>query len=163
MNKGFVKNTPAKKQFTPVWNWAVQNRAKFDRIMDLGPYSVYGEWMVGMHGIRYNRLPDWFIAYDVYDYEKHHFLGRNIARSMLTEYGFSVPPVLSTASFKNPEEIHPLTESCCLWASDQRVEGIYIRIGDDTITHRFKMVRSDFARGLPEFGGDGKLIKNQLA
>ena len=162
MNKGFVKNTPAKKQFTSVWNWAHDNRHKFDQIMEQGPYSVYGEWMAGRHGMAYTRLPDWFIAYDVYDYERRHFLGPEIARRMLADCGFSIPCLYRNVPFKTPEEIHPLTETGSLWA-DGKVEGIYIRVGEEIITHRFKMVRQGFERNVPQFGNNGKLIKNQVA
>ena len=163
VNKGFVKNTPAKKQFTSVWNWTVENRSKFDQIMEQGPYSVYGEWMVGRHGMKYDRLPDWFIAYDVYDQEQQHFLGYNIARPLLTECGFCVPARIYSGNFiVNSEGFYGLmTEWNSAWA-DEKMEGIYIRVGEEIVTHRFKMVRSDFERNVPQFGGNRKLIKNQV-
>ncbi len=165
MNKGFVKNTPAKKQFTSVWNWTVDNRSKFDKIMEQGQYSVYGEWMVGRHGMAYTRLPDWFVAYDVYDQERQHFLGYDVARPLLIECGFCVPPEIYVAGNRlaNSGEFHVLMTECFSEWADGKVEGIYIRVGAEIITHRFKMVRSDFERNVPQFGEDGKIIKNQVA
>lgn len=66
LRKGYVKETAAKKQFASIWGWFYNHKKAFEHINKLGPYSVYGEWCVAQHGIAYTKLPDWFIAYDLY-------------------------------------------------------------------------------------------------
>lgn len=162
LRKGYVKETAAKKQFASVWNWWYSNRKKFEFIARCGSFSVYGEWCVAQHGIYYNTLPDWFIAYDIYDYEKRLWLDPKLARAFLHDAGFITPKVVSQGEFdggyENLEEWANLKSQ---WSED-KAEGIYIKVYNDTqTTHRFKMVREDFKRG--SLWNPKKLTKNKLA
>jgi hypothetical protein len=33
----------------------------------LGDLVLFGEWCASFHTVRYDALPDWFLAFDVYD------------------------------------------------------------------------------------------------
>ncbi len=148
LRKGYVKDTAAKKQFASVWNWWYDHKETFEHLAGVGPYSVYGEWCVAQHGIHYTRLPDWFIAYDIYDYDRHLWLPPLRARTLLEAAGFVVPTLRFWGNFEgeyvNLEDWANLPSA---WA-DGKAEGIYVKIADDKqITHRFKMVREDFVRG----------------
>lgn len=156
LKKGFVKNTAAKKQFTSLWNWFYENKAKFEA---LEGYTVFGEWMLAQHGIHYNRLPDWFIAYDLYDYNKDYFLSPVESRRILTAAGFFVPVLRFQGEFEGTYgDLEELANLPSLWADDKS-EGIYIKLCDgEKITNRFKMVREDFQRG--KFWNPEELRKN---
>ena len=156
IHKGFVKNTAAKKQFASIWNWFYKNEEKFKAV---APYSVYGEWMVAQHGINYTRLPDWFIAYDLYDPERDLFLSPVEARKLLTAAGFYVPVIRFQGVFEGGySELEELANLPALWA-DSKAEGIYIKVCDgEKLLHRFKMVREDFQRGI--FWDKKQLKKN---
>lgn len=93
-----MKN-PSTKQFAQTWNWMYDNKKSFDRLLSLGPYSVYGEWMVQQHGLIYDKLPSWFIVYDVFDYEKRHFLDTWKANEILRDCGFHVIECVIECSF----------------------------------------------------------------
>ena len=156
LNKGNIKNTAAKKQYAPIWNWYYENKDKF---VDL-PYVVYGEWMWAKHGIDYTNLPDYFIAFDLYDYENKFFLDPNKTRNILQERGFIVPPLLFKGKVKTYEELAALYECKSEYSKDLR-EGVYIKIGDgQRMTYRYKMVRPDYVRG--KFWNPDKLTKNNL-
>ena len=161
LRKGYVKNTPAKKQFAPVWNWFYDKKDQISDLLSNGTWSLYGEWMMGRHGMSYETLPEWFILYDIYDYHHGWFLAPRTVHGLARRYGFTTPPVLFQGKVESPDDLCPFTQKEALWASE-RVEGAYIRVGDELVSHRFKMVREDFQRGLPQFGEDGKLIKNQV-
>lgn len=147
LRKGFFKDTPAKKQFVPIWGWFYKHKENFEKLSDLlGPVSVYGEWMLQIHGMIYDSLPDWFLAYDVYDYEVKKFLDPKIAIESLIESGFSVVPNLQIG-IKSYEELEELTKEKSLFSSSAR-EGIYIKTSDGKYQDkRFKMVRQDFVQG----------------
>lgn len=68
LKKGYQKkNTPAKIQFRSAWNWLHKNHKDLKKVIKRhGELTIYGEWMYFQHSINYDRLPDWFIAYDVY-------------------------------------------------------------------------------------------------
>lgn len=162
LRKGYEKDTPAKKQFASTWNWFYQNEERLKELLSHGTWSVYGEWMVGRHGMAYTSLPDWFIPYDIYDYHHNWFLGPATAHKLFKDHGFTPPPVLIHDQLESPQDFEELTHHQSEWG-EGKVEGIYIRVGYEIVQHRFKMVRADFERGLPQFDEQGKIIKNQLA
>ena len=148
LRKGFVKETAAKKQFASVWNWVYEKKEKFIQLSEMGSYSVYGEWCVAQHGIHYTGLPDWFIAYDIYDYEKNVFLSPPIARKMLSDLGFHIPHLFHQGIYDGDYESLEVLANKVSTLSTSKVEGIYIKVYDSgVITNRFKMVREDFKRG----------------
>lgn len=173
LSKGYYKDTPAKEQFRPMWNWFYANQEKFEKLIEaLGNVSVYGEWCLGQHGLEYDKLPDWFVAYDVYDYEVEKFLNPLTARKYLQECGFTVPRALLQTDLNGSiNKNYPLMGYEALaqyahypspWAKDgAQAEGIYVKTFDDEFTvSRFKMVRPSFVRGAlwsPE-----KLSRNSL-
>lgn len=162
LNKGYVKQTAAKKQFASVWTWFYENENKFKSLSDIGPYSVYGEWCVAQHGIPYLNLPDWFIAYDIYNYEKDYFLSPPNARELLCSLGFKMPQLHLMGHFDGGyEELEQFANGISPYALGHKVEGIYLKVYDEKqITHRFKMVREDFVRGA--FWDPKTLNKNQV-
>lgn len=172
LNKGYFKNTPAKEQFRPMWNWFYDNVHKFENLNIHGPYSVYGEWCLGQHGLEYNQLPDWFIAYDLYHQEEEKFMNPLLAREILQECGFTVPKSLlqtdlSGCISKNYplmgyEALAQYTHYPSQWTKDNaQSEGIYVKTFDsDYVVNRFKMVRPSFVRGA--LWSPDKLSRNSL-
>lgn len=161
LSKGCTKNTAAKKQFSNIWNWFYKNKKRFEALAKKGPFSIFGEWCWAQHGIIYNQLPDWFIAYDVYNYEQSKFVAPCIAREMLQDLEFVTPTLIFQGRFNDGYD--QLTE----WAerkssfSDSQAEGIYIKTSDEKwVLQRFKMVRSGFERG--KFWNPKQLKKNQI-
>lgn len=162
LNKGYVaKNTPAKKQFRPLWNWYYDHANNFKKLAELsGDCAVYGEWMLMQHGIYYDALPSLFIAYDLYDYEQDRFLPTKVARQYFAEAGFVTPPLLFQGKIDSYEQLAKLYEEKSHFSSEKR-EGIYLRVnGVNRLEHRFKMVRPDFRQG--SLFSD-ILLKNKLA
>jgi len=162
LNKAYSKNTAAKKQFASIWNWFYKNKDKFKRLASMGPYSVYGEWCIAQHGIFYNKLPDWFIAYDIYNYEQDKFISPVLARVWLNDLGFSTAPLIFQGQFIDGYD------ELAAWAklpskfSDSDSEGIYLKIYDDEqVLNRFKMVQPNFERG--KFWNPKAYTKNELA
>ena len=149
LRKGYYKgDSAAKMQFASVWNWWYDNKEKFVALADSGPYSIFGEWMIAQHGIHYTRLPDWFIAYDIYDWAQGFWMAPPMARALLQKLGFCVPPFFWQGQYGGDyTNLEGYANADSPWA-DSKVEGIYVKVYDDEkITHRFKMVREDFARG----------------
>lgn len=149
LRKGFQKDTPAKKQFAPIWTWFYKNRSKFEKLEVIaGSVGVYGEWMVQQHGMVYDHLPDWFIAYDLYDYEQGKFLEPQAAIQCLVDAGFAVVPVLKVGVVESYEELEALAGGESPFAPGQQREGIYVKVSDGSWqTHRFKMIRQGFVQG----------------
>ena len=149
LRKNYYKKTAAKEQFRSIWGWFYGNKTKFEHINEHGPYSVYGEWCLAQHGIYYDNLPDWFIAYDIYDYEVKKFLAPPVARKLLENAGFSLPPILSPSAL-NYEHLESLTNLTSAWTkyNSHLVEGVYLKTyNDQYVIDRFKMVGQSYVRG----------------
>lgn len=147
LDKAYLKETAAKKQFRPVWNWGYLHRKNFAMLNQrFGyPVSVYGEWCFAVHTIRYTRLPEVFLAFDIYDLDKECWLARHISRPALEDAGFAVVHKL-----ERPADYQAAERLCQSQSQfgDEKREGVYVAVSQDgRIVSRFKMVRSDFIRG----------------
>ncbi len=149
IKKGYTPRTAASKQFASVFNWWHANKKKFVRLAKIaGPVSIYGEWMKAQHGMKYDLLPDWFIAYDLYDYEKSQFLDTGRAMSYLQESGFATAPILFRGDLTALEDLEPLANGRTEFSSTELREGVVVKTTDgEWTTHKFKMVRPGFKQG----------------
>lgn len=150
MRKGYVKKTPAKMQFTSVWNWFYTQRDRFQALESVCPGAgVYGEWMYAQHGLEYDCLPELFIAYDLYDYEASQFIRTDRAIDILRSCGFTTPPLLHAGSISDFVQLEEMTLQVSPWTTKGFREGVYVKASADGryITHRFKMVRQGFTQG----------------
>lgn len=164
LNKGYLKRTPAKMQFASIWNWFYENRDKFEKLnAALGfPGAIYGEWTVALHGIRYDNLPNYFFAFDIYDHQTGCFMDTGFARKVLEDAGFIIPPLLKKGRIDKWEELDVFMEDNSPFSSLDKREGIYVKVTDgEQVTKRFKMVRHDFIQGC--HWSKKQLRKNTLA
>lgn len=155
--------TPAKIQFAPLWNWFYENREKFVKLRELCGYepSVYGEWLYALHGIEYDVLPGYFMAYDLYDWEKNHFVQTKRARQLLMDVGFIITPLLHSGKVPSYEFLEKFMGEKSPFSTLDKREGLYIKVCDDEqVLHRFKWVRHDFIQGCR--WDERKITKNRL-
>ncbi len=158
LKKGYLKDTPAKKQFRPAWGWFYENKEKFEKLKG---YSVYGEWMWVVHGLKYDKLPSWFMAYELYDQENQKYLDPFVAAKMFDYAGFCTVPVLHRGKITDWSQLEKLANSPTQFTTNALREGICIKIGDGRfLTHRFKLVREGFVQG--GLWNEKELTKNKL-
>lgn len=158
------KETPAKKQFAAIWNWWYENEYKVKELSKLLGFvpTIYGEWLYARHTISYDRLPDYFVAFDVYRPEDACFLAPKIYRTALEEVGISVVPLVAQSNNGfSPSELIEFRNQPSPFSSTETREGIYLKVDDgQRIINRFKMVRPNFITD--NDWNDKELIKNKL-
>lgn len=160
LNKAYHKKTPAKMQFASVWNWWYNNRSMFESLLESGPFSVYGEWMVAQHGLYYDQLPSWFIAHSIWNYEALEWVDTKVARDILSACGFDLVPLLHWGPVDSYEQLESLANDQSEFASESG-EGVYVKVSDGRwVTNRFKMVRQGFEQGA--LWSDQEINKNKL-
>lgn len=114
---------------------------------------LFGEWCYSKHSIHYTRLPDYFLAFDIYDKEKKKFLSVEKRDEMLHETGIRTVPHVG-AGIYTPEQLQQLLKNSRSTHYDGPMEGLYLRIEKDGyLVERGKIVRADF---LGE--GDGEVV-----
>lgn len=158
LRKGYsARKTPAQQQFSRVWTWLYENLDKINLVSQAvgGQISIYGEWLFAKHTIAYNKLPDWFIAYDVYCADEQKFLDPVLALRLLEDAGFSTIKVVHHG-ICTPENLIKLRDGESAYETNQSREGVYLKSGDGQwCTGRYKMVA-------PWFASDDNWNKQQL-
>jgi hypothetical protein len=156
--KGYVRrNTPAKLQFRPLWNWIYDNRERFCRlasILKTSEFTIFAEWLYAEHTVRYDALPELLIPFAIHLDAFRKMLDPVAGRLSLTCAGFQTPPLIAMfdlsmpgagADFREflPRVMEPAKSE---WSSRNR-EGIYLKWGDGLLsTERCaKFVHPDFS------------------
>lgn len=162
-------------QFKPLTSWLDTHRDELVRLLSrdgtfLERYILYGEWMVAKHSIHYTQLPDFFLAFDLYDRVTHRFVSRSVLDSALCGSGIQQVPVLcqlEEGHHLNRDQILRMIEGPSAYTetgTGTRREGVYIRLEDRTrtfTTNRGKVVRGDFIAG-NEHWSRGQMVWNRI-
>ena len=158
------------KHFALFKTWAAAHKqALFEVLSDR--YVMYGEWVFAKHTVFYDRLPHYFLEFDILDTQTNRFLDTETRHKLLEDSPVVSVPVLETgigsdlappkthvrsSLYKSGswrETLRELALELCLDparisretdASDL-AEGIYIKVEKDGIvTNRLKWVRHTF-------------------
>lgn len=148
LRKGYSeKETPSKLQFRPTWNWIHEHGKEIRQIQELlmSPITIYGEWMNFCHSLNYNKLPDLFIAYDIYSVEDKKFLAPDIVEDLLSKTTIKyIKP--NKVIFNNRDEIVAYSEKMSDYR-DGRREGIVVKTSNGRFVEDvFKVVNKYFVR-----------------
>jgi len=131
-------------QFDFFYNWAYQQN--YEKIMSLPEgVIVYGELLYAVHSIYYDRLPDYFLVFDVrqgkkwFDYE---------ARKEFCEtHGFHMVPLIASGGFTK-EEIKSSVPTQSAYGDT--AEGIVVKRYAKHGYFRAKIVRPEFQKMIEE-------------
>jgi atypical dual specificity phosphatase len=107
-------------------------------------YVLYGEWMVATHSIEYTHLPDWFVAFDLYDRVESRFFSRAELRARLEGTGIMQVPLLYEGVLDGEDTLLGFLERKSRFSPEVRVEGVVVRFPGG---ERGKVVRADFVAG----------------
>ncbi|BDC51427.1 DNA ligase III [Bryobacterales bacterium F-183] len=123
-------------------------------------YVMYGEWLYARHTIAYDRLPHYFLEFDILDREAGVFLSTERRRRLLSGGPVVSVPVLGTAL--------PLEQYIGLStaSSKETMEGLYIKHeAEGQVLGRYKYVRAGFLQAVADSGEhwmDRPIEPNQL-
>ena len=155
-------------------------------------YIMYGEWMYAKHTVYYDRLPHYFLEFDILDRETGVFLDTPTRRAMLRGAPVASVPVLAEGSFRTREQVLALLgpsayvsgnlrqslaetaeklgldpeKACAGTDLSGMMEGLYIKVEEDgRVADRVKYVRAQFVQCMdaPETRWiDRPIIPNRL-
>jgi hypothetical protein len=101
-NRGsFLTSGNCPPQFKPIWQWLEPRRdvlcdALFPDLM------LFGEWCYAAHTVRYSRLPNWFLGFDVFDRASWGFWSVSRRDELLGRLGLAIVPTIGVGSFDLP-------------------------------------------------------------
>lgn len=122
---------------------------------------LFGEWCYAKHSVYYSKLPDWFLAFDVFDKSSERFYSVNRRNNLVNNCSLSPVPELVRGVFALSDLKQLLLKSR---VTEGPPEGIYLRIDDgDWLKYRAKLVRPAFVQLIEEHWTHYKMEKNNLA
>ena len=188
----FLQGGPREKQFDLLKSWASHYDAfLLDRLEDR--YVMYGEWCFAKHTAFYDRLPHYFLEFDIYDRAEDAFLSTSHRRRLLDGLPIVSVPVLAQERFARLSDLQDLIQPSLFKSPDWRnalasaaeradvdperalretentdlSEGLYLKLErDGRVIRRMKWVRSDFVQTILSSGShwrDRPIIQNAIA
>ena len=167
----YLSGGPREKQFDLFKSWGYQHICELRELLG-EQYVMYGEYMFAKHTIFYDRLPDYFMEFDILDLETQKFLSTSKRKEMLKNFPFiNSVKVLKEGLFQDVEEIKNLITSSFFigenfvsffrkMVSSQNLnverceketdlsglmEGLYIKVEEKgEVVERYKWVRESF-------------------
>ncbi|MEO8602219.1 MAG: RNA ligase family protein [bacterium] len=147
-------------QFKPLKRWLQPRQSELAAAL-FPDLILFGEWCYAVHSVRYTRLPDWFLAFDVYDRARGDFWSVSRRNALAERLGLATVPCLSAGKFDVPQ-LRALLRNSQL--SDGPAEGLYVRRDQgDHLVVRAKLVRREFVQTIDEHWSKRALETNGLA
>ena len=172
--------------------WANLHKDAFFEVLGTR-YILYGEWMYAKHTVYYDKLPHYFLEFDIFDRETGIFLSTERRHEMLRCLPVVSVPVLAAGKFKSREDLLKLLGPS-RYISDEKMahlrqtarrlgldeelqcrqtdasalmEGLYIKIEEDgRVVDRMKYVRASFLQTVESSQShwlDRPIVPNGLA
>lgn len=188
----FLTGGPREKHFDLFKRWA-STYADALRAALGQRFVLYGEWLYAKHTVFYDRLPHYFLEFDVLDTENGAFLATAERRALLTGTPVAAVPVLRTAPCREPAELTSLVAPSLyktpawrdrlnaaaaargvgaeqVWRetdTSDLMEGLYIKVEEaGRVVVRYKFIRTSFLTAVLDSGTHWlrrPIIPNRLA
>jgi len=160
-NRSHFVNSSYHPQFKLLDGWIQEHSDDLYRIIENDTKILYGEWIYAKHSIEYTFLPDYFLAYDLYDTIEKRFYSQDILEKLLNETSIKLVPTIKKGVFKTLDEIVALVKTKSVFYNGP-IEGVYVRRCDKKwLEDRGKIVRSNFIGG-NEHWKKNIITKNKL-
>ncbi len=160
-NRGsYLSADMAALQFKPLFRWLIPREELLIQHLRHG-LILFGEWCYAVHSVHYSALPDWFLAFDVYDRSTESFWPVDRRDELVRNLGLPLVPRFSRGRF-SLKSLLPLLGRSDLGAT--RGEGLYLRVDDDSRSfQRAKLVSAEFTQAIDEHWSHRAMQTNLLA
>ncbi|TBU69199.1 DNA ligase [Serratia marcescens] len=158
-NRGTILTPPFFGQWKTLNRWlSSKSDILFDILSD--KYILFGEWCYAMHSIHYTSLPDYFLAFDIYDKPSEIFVDFDKRNQLIGKIGVSAVPFIAKGFYSLDDLPRFIKKSLY---SDSIAEGIYVRASNSEKTFfRAKIVRDDFTQNINQHWSSRLITKNKL-
>jgi hypothetical protein len=160
-NRGTYLNLDAPQgQWRPLRRWLAPRRDALTEAL-FPDLMLFGEWCYAVHSVHYTKLPDWFLAFDVYDRAASAFWSVDRRNELAERLGLAVVPELGRGRFDLERLVRLLGASRL---TNGPAEGLYVRCeARGHLARRAKLVRAEFVQAIEEHWSRRGLVPNQLA
>jgi hypothetical protein len=145
-NRSHYVNSKSHSQFKQLDRWIDKHQNCLLSILDENTV-LYGEWLYAKHSIEYTELPDYFLAFDLFDKKSNTFYSRDILLEKLKNTEIIPVRNIYEGPIKTEKQLLDMLKLKSEY-TDSIIEGIYLKINiNDKVEHRSKIVRNDFIAG----------------
>ncbi|MQM30820.1 MAG: DNA ligase [Candidatus Accumulibacter phosphatis] len=160
-NGGQYLQPPFRGQFARLERWLTAHEDALFDALDTH-LIAFGEWCTAKHSLDYAALPDWWLAFDVYDRREARFWCTRRRDDWARELGLTTVPTLFRGQTDLPALKDLLNEQRSRYR-DGPMEGMVIRVDHDRwLHHRTKLVRPDFTQQIDKHWRSNALVWNHL-
>lgn len=160
-NRGHILGLNEHLQYFPFKKWlSVREESLFDILGDT--LILFGEWCYAKHQIYYDKLPSYFIGFDLFNKKEKKFLPRIKLNDVAEILNISLVPVLfENMSFESIDDMKKYIKISNF--GSELMEGIYIRTEDDSyVSGRYKFVRDTFKAGITDHWRTKPITPNKV-
>ena len=161
-NRGAYMEPPFSGQFSRLNGWLVQFAYRLEpQLTD--NLIAFGEWCAAKHTLRYDRLPDYFLLFDVYDKKEGKFW--SVSRRNEWAHGLDIHTIpIFTKGYYSIADLQDLLFSVKSFYREGFPEGIIVR-NDDILWNRKrgKLVRAEFVQSIETHWRSKQIEWNGLA
>lgn len=148
-NRGQYLPKPFTGQFSRLNSWLGQHEDTLKQILT-PELILFGEWCAARHSLDYNKLPDWFLLFDVYDRKAGKFWSVARRNALAQQLNFTIVPLLKHTKITCDQLIQLLEETQSCYRNG-KVEGVVIR-SDSPLwcENRAKLVNREFVQAIED-------------
>ncbi len=151
---------PGGRHFRGLATWVAPRKQRLARGLS-DDLIIFGEWCAVTHSVHYDRLPDWFLVFDVYEPAAGRFWEPDMRDALAEELGLCTVPFLGAGHF-NLDDLTGLM--CRSRVGHEQMEGIVVRtVMTDGPQHRAKVVRPEFVQQIDQHWMSAQRLMNRLA
>jgi ATP-dependent RNA circularization protein (DNA/RNA ligase family) len=148
-NRGQYLVAPFSGQFSRLRSWIEPREDALRKLLQKN-LILFGEWCAARHSVHYTKLPDWLLAFDVYDRDVRRFWDVSRRDAFAKAVGiFTTPQVFSGKATVSELKNMILCKKSRFWPGP--MEGIVVRREEgDWADARAKLVHPGFCQGIVE-------------
>ena len=110
-NRSHFVDSSTHRQFSQLDYWIEQHSEGLYQVLgdEPGRYLIFGEWVYATHSIEYTRLPDYFLAFDIYDHHVGRFFSWRERNRRLEGTGIQVVQLIAEEPLKGRDDVSILS------------------------------------------------------
>lgn len=164
-NRGQYLLAPYAGQFARLPEWLLLHGDRLRLVLAVQASAglmLFGEWCAARHSLGYDRLPDWFLLFDVYDLSRGRFWSTPRRNALADTLGLATVPRLLEGRCTLSQLKDALNDQQSQFRQGV-MEGIVIRREtDEWCEARAKLVRPDFTQNIGEHWSRRRIEWNRL-
>lgn len=106
-NRSHFVNSKTHRQFSTLDSWLAEHSEGLFQVLggEPGRYVLFGEWLYATHSIEYTHLPDYFLAFDIYDCTEKQFFSWRHRNKVLEGTGIHTVRLITEDTLAGREDV----------------------------------------------------------